>query len=124
MQASTVAECEVLEDTLVYMLFNATFENWLRVYNPDHYYFLNTNFPSRLYYSSMLGLLKITKWLLNEGLDVNAQGGYYGNALQAASLSGHEAVVRLLLGKDADVNAQGGNYGNVQGRDANSQSSD
>jgi ankyrin repeat protein len=37
----------------------------------------------------------------------------YGNALQAASLQGHEAIVKLLLEKGADVNAQGGHYGNA-----------
>ena len=50
--------------------------------------------------------------LLGKGADVNAQGGHYGNALQAASDGGHEKVVELLLGKGADVNAQGGDYGN------------
>jgi len=29
------------------------------------------------------------------------QGGYYGNALQAASYEGNEKVVELLLGKGA-----------------------
>jgi len=29
--------------------------------------------------------------------DVNAQGGEYGNALQAASCHGYEAIVKLLL---------------------------
>ncbi|KAF2677730.1 hypothetical protein K458DRAFT_279074, partial [Lentithecium fluviatile CBS 122367] len=51
--------------------------------------------------------------LLREGADVNAQGGAYGNALQAASSGGHEQVVKLLLKKNADVNAQGGYYGNA-----------
>jgi len=36
------------------------------------------------------------------------QGGYYGNALYAASLGGHEAIVQLLLEHNADVNVQGG----------------
>jgi hypothetical protein len=27
------------------------------------------------------------------GADVNAEGGYYGNTLQAASAEGHETVV-------------------------------
>ncbi|KAF2025942.1 ankyrin, partial [Setomelanomma holmii] len=35
--------------------------------------------------------------LVEEGADVNAQGGHYGNALQAASVRGHEAVARLLV---------------------------
>ena len=49
--------------------------------------------------------------LLNSGAEVNAQGGHYGNALQAASYDGHEAVVKLLLEKGADVEAQDGQYG-------------
>jgi ankyrin repeat protein len=50
-------------------------------------------------------------WLLLEkGADINAQGGEYGNALQAASAEGHKTVVRLLLEKGADTNAQGGEY--------------
>jgi hypothetical protein len=51
--------------------------------------------------------------LLSKGADVNAQGGQHGNALQAASLGGHDKVVELLLSKGADVNAQGGQYGNA-----------
>jgi hypothetical protein len=35
--------------------------------------------------------------LIEKGADVNAQGGYYGNALQAASHGGHEQVARLLI---------------------------
>jgi hypothetical protein len=74
-----------------------------------------------LYYASFLGL----DWIIYEILFagdasgrkvediVNAQGGRYGNALQAASEGGHEAVVELLLDKGANVNAQGGDYGNA-----------
>jgi ankyrin repeat protein len=51
--------------------------------------------------------------LLDKGADVNAQGGYYGNALQAATSSGHRETVTLLLDKGADVNAQDGYYGNA-----------
>ncbi|SLM38726.1 vegetative incompatibility protein het-e-1, partial [Lasallia pustulata] len=51
--------------------------------------------------------------LLDKGADVNAQGGRYGNALYAASATGHDQVVQMLLDKGADVNAQGGQYGNA-----------
>jgi ankyrin repeat protein len=49
--------------------------------------------------------------LLEKDADVNAQGGLYGNALQAAAARGHEGIVKLLLEKDAD--AQGRYYGNA-----------
>jgi ankyrin repeat protein len=51
--------------------------------------------------------------LLAKDADVNAQGGDYGNALQAACSEGHLEVAKVLLAKDADVNAQGGKYGNA-----------
>ena len=58
------------------------------------------------------GNLEVARKLLELGHDVNAQGGLYGNALQAASeRSGNGAMVRLLLDHGADVNAQGGEYG-------------
>jgi ankyrin repeat protein len=51
--------------------------------------------------------------LLDKGAEVNAQGGFYGNALYAALAGGHEQVVKMLLDKGADVNAQDGEYGNA-----------
>ncbi|RYP62609.1 hypothetical protein DL771_009652 [Monosporascus sp. 5C6A] len=57
-----------------------------------------------------------------KGVNVNAQGGPYDHALQAAVLItplGHsgsqdkERIVAMLLEKGADVNAQGGPYGNA-----------
>ena len=40
--------------------------------------------------------------MLKKGADVNAQGGEYGNALQAASVRGHDQVVQMLLEKGAE----------------------
>jgi ankyrin repeat protein len=60
---------------------------------------------------SYKGHEQIVRLLVEKGADANAQGGYYGNALQAASSEGHEQVVRLLVEKGADVNAQDGEYG-------------
>ena len=34
--------------------------------------------------------------LLDKGADVNAQGGHFGNALQAALAGGHKEIVQLL----------------------------
>ncbi|KAF3191749.1 hypothetical protein TWF225_000970 [Orbilia oligospora] len=63
-----------------------------------------------LYYASFEGLLGAVKDLLNRGANVNGRGGYYRNALQAASIKGHEKIVELLLNHGADVNAQGGYF--------------
>jgi hypothetical protein len=35
--------------------------------------------------------------LMDAEADVNAQGGFFGNALQAASQEGHEKVVQMLM---------------------------
>jgi ankyrin repeat domain-containing protein 50 len=87
--------------------------------------------PSPLYYASLLGLYHSVLYILKSPCvslhltdsqrltvngvkyDVNVQGGIYGNALQAASVRGHETIVELLLNNGADINAQGGVYGNA-----------
>jgi ankyrin repeat protein len=51
--------------------------------------------------------------LLVRGADVNAQGGCYGNALQAACAEGHDKIAQMLLVRGADVNAQGRHFGNA-----------
>jgi len=48
----------------------------------------------------------VVKLLLEKGADVNAQGGYYGNALHAACCQRNPKIVQLLLEKGANVNAQ------------------
>ncbi|THU94013.1 ankyrin, partial [Dendrothele bispora CBS 962.96] len=71
---------------------------------------------SALYYASLrgIGVGVIVRLLLAEAeADVNAQGGEYGNSLQAASYRGNERIVKLLVDAGADVNAQGGEYGNA-----------
>lgn len=52
-------------------------------------------------------------FVLDRVEDVNAQGGRYGNALQAAVNFGHDMSVQQLLRVGADVNAQGGEWGNA-----------
>jgi hypothetical protein len=62
--------------------------------------------------ASYIGLALVVDDISNQGnVNINAQGGEYGTALQAASERGHKEVVQVLVDKNADVNAQGGEYG-------------
>ncbi|KAJ5456175.1 hypothetical protein N7530_011449 [Penicillium desertorum] len=45
--------------------------------------------------ASLNGYGTIVQLLLEKGAEINAQGGEYGNALQAVSLGGHDKIVRL-----------------------------
>jgi ankyrin repeat protein len=80
---------------------------FLSVYRVDITSTLETG-ETMLSWASLRGHEQIVKLLLDKGADINAQGGPYSNALQAASEGGYEQVVKLLLDKGADVNAQGG----------------
>ena len=51
--------------------------------------------------------------LLERGADINAQGGTYGNALQASAQDGGVEIVQLMLERGADVNAPGSVFGNA-----------
>ena len=61
------------------------------------------------------GILHGVEALIIHEANVNAQGGKYGDALQAAAASHGEqlSMVELLIEKGAEVNTQGGQYGNV-----------
>ncbi|KAF7574509.1 vegetative incompatibility protein HET-E-1 [Pyrenophora tritici-repentis] len=95
------------------------FLTWIRLYDPDRPGERQNlersldSIPPPLYYAAELGLRTIARLLLDQGVDVNAQGGRYGNALQAASRKGRWQIVEMLLDKGADVNAQGGEYSNT-----------
>ncbi|EUC49462.1 hypothetical protein COCMIDRAFT_64937, partial [Bipolaris oryzae ATCC 44560] len=56
---------------------------------------------------------ELLQFMLDAGADINAQGGPYGNALQAATHTSKVEIVKVLLDAGADVNAQGGHYGNA-----------
>ena len=104
---------------VIQLLQGDTFQSWIRLYDPDAPWKgtdMNRNIAtiaSPLYYTSIEGLLGPVSLLIEKGADVNAKGGYYGNALQAALAGGYEAIVALLIEKGADVNAEGGGYGNA-----------
>jgi hypothetical protein len=115
-------EVTALVDKLFCQEYSQSYLNWLRIHDPDYgrrsfkaKKFLDS-FAQPLYYASLLGLLDNLERLLKQDVDVNAPGGEYGNALQAASASGHDQIVQRLLEKGADVNAQGGEYGVTSNR--------
>jgi hypothetical protein len=53
--------------------------------------------------------LQAAQLLLDRGADVNSKEGLYGNALQAASMGGHEEVGRFLR-NEGTVNVQADFY--------------
>ncbi|MCJ1466371.1 hypothetical protein MMC07_004990 [Pseudocyphellaria aurata] len=131
---------ELYELLLILFQRQDSFTNWIRLYDVDNswepshvdYSCRSYETPTPVYYPSSLG----TDPVLNEMIKtmhvknttpaqslastfklstlVNAQGGKYSYALQAAACRGHEKIIQLLLDRDAGhVNAQGGNYGNA-----------
>ena len=105
---------------------NTAFLNSVHICDMDDYYLLGwprerVKIGKPLYYASLIGLTEassgdhqtIASMLTDKGADVNAQGGHYGNALQAASYEGHEVMAQHLIEKGADINALNGYYGNA-----------
>jgi ankyrin repeat protein len=82
-----------------------------RLYCPDtssefSWQYKGTTQPAPpLYYAALGNLYTIVKFLLDNGADVNAKGGFQSYALLVASKQGHEEIVQLLIERDADVNA-------------------
>ncbi|KAH7303730.1 hypothetical protein B0I35DRAFT_156178 [Stachybotrys elegans] len=100
---------------LMFLQEENTFQRWGRLYQADQIWSVKPGPPrgSRLYYACLGGLARVAEELIIKGANVNAQGGFYSNALQAASSRGYAKIVELLLENGADVNAQGGKYDNA-----------
>jgi hypothetical protein len=98
-----------------FLLSKRPYERWVRLFDPDTSQWgeLTEIVPSPLYYASRAGLIETTRLLIEAGAVVNAQGGQYVTALQAASIEGHYQVVQLLLTNGADINLRGGYCGNA-----------
>jgi len=85
--------------------------NSIRIFDPEthfSYKYRSGEEPiaTPLYYASFLGLTTITKLLLDQDVDVNAQIGEHGSPLYAAVAGGHLAVVELLVNAKFDVNIE------------------
>lgn len=92
-----------------------TFQRWGCLYQADMGWLDDPGPPrgSKLYYACLAGLVVPARDFIEMGADINDQGGYHGNALQAASAGGHQEVVQLLLDKGADINAHNDVHGNA-----------
>ncbi|KAM6516681.1 hypothetical protein FALCPG4_014855 [Fusarium falciforme] len=94
---------DIVRTTVNFLQDETTFQRWGRLYQAD-YAWKNDPGPPRasgLYYACLGGLAGAARSLI-EGADVNAQGGRFGNALQAASSRGHLEVVHLLNQRNAN----------------------
>ena len=103
------------------LLVEHNFDRWVRLHNAERAWKIHVTYDeqaishaSYIYYAALLGFGNIlSSFLSYPHADINAQGGVYGNALQAASKGGHEMVAQILMDAGAEVNAQGGFYGNA-----------
>ncbi|KFA55656.1 hypothetical protein S40293_05290 [Stachybotrys chartarum IBT 40293] len=103
---------DVFREILVFLTEEITFQRWLHLLHSDSskQYRHGRSLGSRLYYTCLAGLVRVVQELITNGSDLNARGGYYGNALQAAAYRGHDKIVQLLLDNKAEINAQGGSH--------------
>ena len=89
---------------------------WGKLYDPDDPWIeepfsSGEKMATPLYYASLADLQRTAQALTEQGAIINAQGGIYGNALQAASGGGYKEIVQLLLEKGADIHTQADNFG-------------
>ncbi|KAL2837355.1 ankyrin repeat-containing domain protein [Aspergillus pseudoustus] len=67
-----------------------------------------------LEYAASLAELRIVRYLLALGADINTNStGRYHNVMQAAAISGHETTIRYLVNRGAELHERGGKYGST-----------
>lgn len=89
---------DIVELARQFLQNGKTFTTWTRLHQPDISWKdePKETKASYLYFACLKGLVKVSRKLILQGAHVNAQGGRYANALQAASSEGHTETVRLL----------------------------
>jgi ankyrin repeat protein len=81
------------------------FKSWTQIHNIDDG--KGSRQATPLYYAVLCGFTSLAKRLIVvDAEDVNANCGYHGSPLHAASYRGHVDSVRLLLDHGANVNAR------------------
>ncbi|KAL2809119.1 ankyrin repeat-containing domain protein [Aspergillus granulosus] len=97
------------EDSTVFAMcrfsFDSILSDWWEIANIDVSR-LSRNGHTLLAIAARAGSLKICKWLLNRGMDVNwrCDGLHHGTALVAAASQGHTEVVKYLVESGGEVN--------------------
>lgn len=98
-----------------FLQFNDTRSTWLQVFTPDEpwlrHYPPARSLGSALYYASYLNLNFIVMALIEEGVNLNEEGGHFFTALQAAAYRGNTSAVKTLLDQGCNIDACGGRYG-------------
>ncbi|KAF9050900.1 ankyrin repeat-containing domain protein [Rhodocollybia butyracea] len=100
------------EESAVLRLTETFMESYLRHWETKYELFRSPA-AEPLYWAATLGLVKSVDLFLRKGVDVNAQGGYYGSALRAAVITENKSIVQLLLSNGAEMNAQWEGFGNA-----------
>ncbi|OQV10804.1 NACHT domain-containing protein isoform 2, partial [Cladophialophora immunda] len=96
----TLLDGTLLQLTLRFLTdVDASLLSWVQLYDIDSpkgrmdFSVKAEDVAQPLYYAADIGVPTVVKEILGRNIDVNAEGGHYGTALQAASGRGHEAVV-------------------------------
>lgn len=115
-KGSTVNLDSDLFANLIYRIFDPQrvyYRNWTHLNHIDAPWRtldLTKDLPAvpSLYTAASLGLSAVCARLVQEGADVNALGGLFGTALQAAAFYGHLQPVQLLLDAGASLEPRRG----------------
>lgn len=70
-------------------------------------------FDTALQAAAYSGFENIVQLVLQNGADVNREGGKYGTAIQAVAIYGHVEIVRLPIQYGANLKVQGGELGKL-----------
>ncbi|KAJ6178148.1 hypothetical protein N7519_008609 [Penicillium mononematosum] len=71
------------------------------------------NCTTPLYHACLEDQVEVVSLLLKHGANVNAEGGYYGCALQAATSRGSLEIMKMLIDHGAAVDGHTGNFGSA-----------